>query len=251
LSRGLAFDLNYTWSHSIDNVSSPADNSGQFGGDIQNAFQPNQSIASSDFDIRHQFNADILYKLPFGHGERFLGSAHGWLNQLVGGWQISSLIRLQSGLPTIIQGDEVFPTNYWQSAIAIPNGASPSTGVYFDANGNPSLFKSTAAIGAYQDAWPGQSGMRAIVRLPGQKNVDISVAKDFHMPWEGHILQFRAEAYNAFNFVNFTYGALNTSSTSQYTTGISNLSLTSPNTFGEFTSTMEPRVLQLSLHYSF
>jgi hypothetical protein len=252
LSHGMAFDLNYTWSHSIDNSSSPADNSGQFGGDIQNAFMPNQGRASSDFDIRHQFNADILYHLPFGQGQRFLGSAHGWLNQVIGGWEISSLIRLQTGLPTIIQGDEVFPTNYWENAIAVPNGPAPTTGVFFDESGNPNLFKNTSAIGSYQDEWPGQSGTRAIVRLPGMKNVDLSVSKTFHLPWEGHTLQFRAEAYNAFNFVNFTYGALNTSTTNQYsTTGNDNLSLTSPTTFGEFTSTTEPRVLQLSLHYSF
>jgi Carboxypeptidase regulatory-like domain/TonB dependent receptor len=252
LSHGLAFDLNYTWSHSFDNVSSPSDNSGQFGGDIQNAFMPNQSRASSDFDIRHQFNADILYRLPFGNGQRFLGSAHGWINQVVGGWQLSSLIRLQSGLPTIIQGDEVFPTNYWESSIAVANGAAPKTGVYSDENGSPNLFSSVSALNSYQDEWPGQSGTRAIVRLPGLKNVDLSVSKDFHLPWEGHVLQFRAEAYNAFNFVNFNYGASNTSSTNQYsTTTINNLSLTSPSTFGEFTSTTEPRVLQLSLHYNF
>ncbi len=251
MSHGLAFDLNYTWSHSLDNASSPADNSGQYGGDVQNAFYPNQGYGSSDFDIRHQFNADVLYALPVGQGQKFFGSARGWVNRLIGGWQISSLIRAQTGLPTTIGGLFVFPTNYWQNALAVPNGPAAKTGVYTDENGNPNLFQSLNAINSYQDEWPGQSGSRAIVRVPGFRNVDISISKDFHLPWEGQVLQFRAEAYNAFNFVNFTYGALNTSSTSQYATGVNNLSLTNPNTFGEFTSTMDPRVLQLSLHYSF
>jgi hypothetical protein len=252
LSHGFSFDLNYTWSHSIDNVSSPTDNSGQFGGNIQNAFVPGQSRASSDFDIRHQFNANVLYALPFGHGQKFLDSSRGWLNQIVGGWQVASLIRVQSGLPTYIDGDEVFPTNYWFHAIAIPNGVVPKGGVYIDEKGNPSLFPSTSAINAYQDAYPGQSGMRDIVRLPWQKNVDIAIIKDFRMPWEGHALQFRAEAFNAFNFVNFTYGnAYTSSSTGQYTTGIGNLALTSPTTFGEFTGTTDPRVFQMSLRYNF
>lgn len=251
LSHGLAFDVNYTWSHAIDNVSSPTDNSGQFGGDIQNAFEPGQSRASSDFDIRHQLNANVMYQLPVGHGQRFLSSPPTWLNEIVGGWQISSLIRLQTGLPTVIYGDEVFPTNYWFNAIAIPNGPSPKTGVFIDQNGVPNLFQSTAAISAYQDAYPGGSGMRDIVRLPGMKNVDLAVVKNFQMPWEGHALQLRVEAFNAFNFVNFTYGATNTASNGQYSVGINNLSLTSPSTFGEFTSTMDPRVMQMSLRYSF
>ncbi len=251
LSNGFSFDLNYTWSHSIDNVSSPTDNSGQFGGDIQNAFMPGQSRASSDFDIRHQFNANVLYALPLGKGQRFLDTGHTWLNEIVGGWQIASLVRAQTGLPTYISGNQVFPTNYWNSSIAFPNGPSPKTGVFTDNNGNPSLFQSLSAINSYQDAYPGQSGMRDIVRLPGQKNVDIAIMKNFQLPWEGHSLQFRAEAFNVFNFVNFTYGALNTSSSNQYSTGITNLALTSPTTFGEFTATTDPRVLQLSLRYNF
>jgi hypothetical protein len=251
LQNGFSFDLNYTWSHAIDNVSSPTDNSGQFGGDIQNAFQPGQSRASSDFDIRHQFNANVLYALPIGRGQRFLNTNRTWLNEIVGGWQIASLIRVQTGLPMFINGDQVYPTNYWQNAVAIPNGPSPKTGVFTDDNGNPSLFQNVNSINAYQNAYPGGSGMRDIVRLPGQKNVDIAIMKNFQMPWEGHSLQFRAEAFNAFNFVNFNYGQANTSSSGLYSTGASNLDLTSTNTFGEFTATTDPRVFQLSLRYSF
>ena len=262
LSRGLSFDLNYTWSHSIDNVSSPADNAGQFGGDVQNAFFPGQSRASSDFDIRHNFTANILYELPFGKGKTFLSSAPGWLNQVVGGWQVSSLIRFSSGLPLTVAGDEVFPTNYWQPALAVPIGSIPSTGsVHTNENGNPSLFSSTDAVNLFQDEFPGQSGARNILRMPGLKNVDIAVMKDFRLPWEGHLLQFRAEAFNAFNFVNFNFNntngnfAGNTTSTntyaSAYTNSINNLGLLYPQTFGEFTATSDPRVFQLSLRYSF
>ena len=250
LSHGVSFHANYTYSHSIDNVSSPTDNSGQFGGDIQNAFMPRASRGPSDFDIRHQFNADVLYQLPVGHGQRFLGTAPGWLNEIVGGWQVGSLIRVYSGLPTVIGGNFVFPTNYWENSVAIPNGKIPSTGVHNDENGLPNLFGSLTAINSFQDSYPGGSGMRGIVRLPGQKNVDISLIKNFALPWEGHALQFRAEAFNAFNNVNFLEGST-TTSTGQYTTGFNNLALTSPSTFGEFTATTDPRVLQLSLRYSF
>jgi hypothetical protein len=160
-------------------------------------------------------------------------------------------------LPAQIDGTGIFPTNYWLSATAIPTGSTiPSTGVYTNENGNPSLFKSLDAINAFTDEYPGQTGTRAIVRLPGVKNVDISVIKDFRLPWEGHALQFRAEAYNAFNFVNFNYSNVtgagnNTGDSGGYDKSLNNLALTGPSTFGEFTGTTPPRTLQLSLRYSF
>ena len=55
---------------------------------------------------------------------------------------------------------------------------------------------------------PETSGTRALVRLAGMKNFDIGVAKSFPLPWEGHRIQFRAEAYNAFNNVNFIQPSL-------------------------------------------
>ncbi len=112
-------------------------------------------------------------------------------------------------------------------------------------------------MNSYQDEFPGQSGMRDIVRLPGIKNVDIAIVKDFALPWEGHRLQFRAEAFNVFNFLNFNYSTVtgignNTDTTTgQYSTYLGNLSLQSPSTFGEFTGTTEPHSLQLSLRYTF
>ena len=78
--------------------------------------------------------------------------------------------------------------------------------------------------------------MRGIVRLPWQRNVDASVMKTFALPWERHTLQFRAEAFNVLNFVNFTSVSL---------------SLSSPGTFGEFSAAQDARVMQMALRYSF
>jgi hypothetical protein len=72
--------------------------------------------------------------------------------------------------------------------------------------------------------------------MPWQKNVDLAATKNFPLPWEHHFLQLRAEAFNAFNFVNFT--------------NIS-LALSSPSTFGNFTAAADARVLQLALRYTF
>jgi hypothetical protein len=64
----------------------------------------------------------------------------------------------------------------------------------------------------------------------------MAVSKSFVMPWEGHRLQFRAEAFNAFNHANFTNPSL---------------SLQSPLTFGEFQGTLPPRSMQFALRYEF
>ncbi len=82
----------------------------------------------------------------------------------------------------------------------------------------------------------GNPGLRALVRMPWQRNVDMAANKIFPLPWEGHALQFRAGAFNAFNFVNFTNVSL---------------TLSSPSTFGNFTAAADARVLQLALRYSF
>ena len=236
LSKGLAFDFNYTWSHSIDNGSTAASGAGRSGGVLQNAFVLDASRGSSDFDFRHLINANASYELPFGKGKPFLNTNHRWLNEIVAGWQVSGLVRVQSGAPRTISGTGVYPTNYFTGALAIPNGPAPATGLFIDGQNNPSIFQTPAATASYQNAYPGSAGFRGIVRLPWQRNVDLAVVKNFPMPWEGHSLQFRAEAFNAFNNVNFT---------------TISLSLANPTTFGEFSAAQDPRVLQLALRYSF
>jgi hypothetical protein len=238
LRSGAGFDFNYTWSHSIDNASASA--SGSFSDRstmIANAYRPGLGRNSSDFDLRHQFNANFLYSLPFGKGKMLLGGAPKWVDTVVNGWQVSGIITARSGLPTTISGTGAFSTNYNQGNQAIPAGPTPSTGaVMFDQLGNPSLFPKTTVTSAYKDNLPGGVGMRGIVRLPWQRNVDAAVTRTFRTPWERHTLQLRAEAFNLLNFVNFSTVSL---------------SLSNPGTFGEFSAAQDARVLQLALRYSF
>ena len=237
LSNGLAFDFNYTMAHAIDNGSGTASGAGQFGGILQNVFNPSLNKGDSSFDFRHQINANFLYALPLGKGGKFLVTNSKVLNYAIGGWQVSGLVRLQSGANTNVGGSGVFNTNYWNGSGSYPiNGVKPTYGLGFDQKGNPSIFSSTTVSSQFRDAYPGDPGARNTFRLPWQKNVDLSITKDFKLPFEHHALQFRADAFNALNQVNFT--------------GIS-LSTSSPSSFGEFSSAQEARVLQLALRYSF
>ncbi len=234
-SAGLSFDFNYTWSHSLDLGSAAESGAGQQGAAIQNIFNTREFRGSSDFDIRHNISANVLYELPFGKNKPFFHSAPSWANQIIGGWQVSSVVRYRSGLPTAVAGDLAYNANYWLSSLAILTQPIQS-GVQIDQNGNPSIFGNTSASNSFADELPGHSGTRAALRLASMFNTDLTIAKSFRLPWEGQRVQFRAEAFNAFNNVNFTNPSL---------------SLQAPLTFGEFQGVMDPRTMQFALRYEF
>jgi hypothetical protein len=144
-------------------------------------------------------------------------------------------MRYHSGLPSIVQGNLTWNTNYDLNSLAIPIAPfKQKQGI--DAQGNPSLFASTGAANLFADQYPGHTGTRALVRLAGAVNFDIAVAKSFKLPWEGHRLQLRGEAFNAFNNVNFIQPSL---------------ALFNPTTFGEYKNTTPPRVMQFAMRYEF
>jgi len=237
LANGVAFDFNYTLSHSIDNSSGAESGAGTSGAVLQDAFNPNAFRGPSDFDARHNITMDVLLQLPFGKGKMFLGNSSKWLDEVIGGWQVSTLGRYRSGLPTTISNAGIFPTNYENSAIAVvAPGAPNKTSIGLDQNGFPSIFANSSAVNNYIGQYPGATGTRGIVRLAGLTNFDMAIAKSFAMPCEGHFLQFRGEAFNAFNNVNFQNPSLR---------------LDTPAKFGEFQAALPARVIQLSLRYQF
>ena len=233
--NGLSFDFNYTWSHSIDNGSSAESGAGKQGAAIQNIFNVKEFRGSSDFDIRHNISANYLFEVPIGKNKALFRNASSWLDGIIGGWQISSVMRYRTGLPTTVAGNLAYNANYWLSSLAIKTQPI-KTGVSFDQNGNPSIFGNTAAADAFADELPGHSGTKAAVRLAPYFNTDLTLQKTFRLPKEGHRIRFRAEAFNAFNTVNFTNPSL---------------ALTAPLTFGEFQQTTPPREMQFALRYEF
>jgi hypothetical protein len=232
--NGLAFDFNYTLSHSIDNGSAAESGAGKQGAAIQNIFDVNEFRGASDFDVRHNISANYMFELPVGKDKALLRDAPAWLNHIVGNWQLSSVMRYRTGLPSTVAGNLAYNANYWLSSLAIVT--SPvHAGVTRDETGTPSLFASTSAAENFADELPGHSGTRAAVRLASYFNTDFTLQKTFVLK-EGHIVRFRAEAFNAFNTVNFTNPSL---------------ALTAPLTFGQFQQTTPPREVQFALRYEF
>jgi len=234
-SKGVSYDFNYTLGHAIDNGGAAEAGGGAAGGIMLNPYNYAAFRGSSDFDIRHNINANVLFELPFGKGKSYLGNASGIVQQVVGGWQLSSIMRYRSGLPTAVAYTGLWPTNFSFNTVAYPVQKFDSS-ITYNQFGNPSVFASTTQASNWRPMYPGEVGLRSALRLDDLMNFDISASKTFFLPWEGHRLQLRGEAFNAFNNVSF----LNPS-----------LDANSPSNFGQFTAASAPRVMQFALRYEF
>ena len=172
MTRGWGYDFNYTWSHSIDNSSGSEASIGS----IQNSFSPNQNKGPSDFDIRHNVTANFVVEVPLGQGRKVLSHPPKLVDAIIGGWQISSLISIRSGLPVNVSNGGIYSVNYLNSAIGIlrPGATMPASGT-FDQNGIPSLFANTNAVNSFVGEYPGTNGIRGILRGPAFYNTDLSV----------------------------------------------------------------------------
>ncbi|HTS38398.1 MAG TPA: carboxypeptidase-like regulatory domain-containing protein [Candidatus Solibacter sp.] len=250
LHAGVQFDVNYTFSKSID-VGSNAErinlfdinggNVGGFASQVINSWSPNQLRAISDFDMKHQLNANWVIDLPFGRGKKFGAGMGRAADAVLGGWSLTGLFHWSSGLPFSIFNGNGWPTNYDLTGQAIEIGNPGKVGVYRDSSGNPSMFPDrNAALAAFRDPFPGEGGQRNELRGPGYFGIDAGLDKDWKIR-ENQTLSFAWEAFNITNSVRFDAAA----SSNQF-------DLTSSTNFGVYSSTLtQPRVMQFMLRYTF
>jgi hypothetical protein len=201
LGRSLTFDFNYTLSHSLDDASG-LQTGGGFGAlFIQNPILQHDWYGNSDFDIRHLINANSIWELPFGHGRKYLSGTNSVTDAVVGGWRLSGIFRWNSGLPISTPFDDARWATNWNvqsNTVRINSiGSCPDRG----GVNAPKLFgcDPTGIYRNLRNARPGESGERNTLRLPGYFSLDMGLAKKFKMPWEGHSLELRLEAFNVTN----------------------------------------------------
>jgi hypothetical protein len=249
---GVQFDFNYTYSKSIDITSTAArlgfsgiDNIGAPGSRLVNAFSPGQFRGVSDFDTTHQINANWLADLPFGKGKQFGRNASPALNALIGGWQVTGVLRWTSGFPFSVDNGQFWATNWDEQGSGQLIG-HPKTGVFKDpVTGTVSVFANpSAAINDFVHPYPGQSGSRNVLRGDGYASWDMGLNKAFKLPWESQSLQFRWEIFNVANLTRFNVLA-------GLGDGAPSLQQV-PSTFGAYAGLLtNPRVMQFALRYQF
>src|SRR5258708_3555361 len=103
MTRGVSFQLNYAWSKSLDTGTGNGHGSGI---DIyQDAYHPAANYGLSDFNAANTLIGQVVYELPFGRGRQF--ALHGPLNQIAGGWRLSTIFQWHGGVPftPVIQGN--------------------------------------------------------------------------------------------------------------------------------------------------
>jgi hypothetical protein len=221
-SNGLSVIGNYTWSklmgiRSFDNYTvMMIDN-------IRHNYGPQGNA--------HTSVISYIYELPVGPGKLLLGGRHGVLSRLVGGWQLNGITTIRSG-------------TYLSVGSSVNNGVGSRAGNKADSTGEAAnlpgdertmtrWFNTNAFVDPPYTRY-GTSG-EGVVMGPGAINFDLSLFKNTRIT-ENKSLQFRVEAFNAFNHVNL---------------GNLGLNVSDRRTFGRITSAAAARIVQFGLKFLF
>ncbi len=239
-AKGFEFLASYTFSKTL------TDNLGYYGGGVnatgarnvagQSAYSYNQyaqrlyNYGPAFFDARHNFSFSGVYELPVGKGRTYGSAWQPWVNAVLGGWNISSILQLRTGFPMTVttSNDNSFQNprgGQKPDLIGDPKPADQSIERWVDR----SVFRQPA------DGTFGNSPVGAL-RAPGFANWDFGVGKKFYVK-ENNYFDFRAEFFNFTNHPSF---------------GPPPTNFNDPNTFGIITYTVSaPRILEFVLKYNF
>jgi hypothetical protein len=252
-------DANYTWARALTNA--PAD----YSGFIQNIYDIKGDYGRASLDRNQVLNIDGVFEEPFFRDQK------GLKGRALGGWELSAIYSVNSGLPSTVaaSGGLSIVYNLPSGATGIFNNAanggtmtdnaglnilgSTSTGLRPNQLGSPNQpyntgkihnknYASASAPWFYSGAFvapapnspaPG-SAKRGTIQGPGFNNLDLGIYRNFRI-WERLNFQFRGEAFNALNHTNVN--SIGTSSTS--------------GTFGEVTGYRDARIMQFAGKFTF
>jgi outer membrane receptor protein involved in Fe transport len=238
--HGLSFLASYTFSKSIDDVSSfniTGSASQPVAGEndlAQDPFNLGAERGRSMFDARHRFVLSYQWSVPFWR------EAHTWYEHALGNWQFNGIVTLMSGTPfTVFDPNDV---SLQGSAPEISGFSSNRPNLIGNPNSGPHTVQEWFNTAAFQRLTPdlnspveqfGNEG-RNVVQGPGFANWDFSVFKNIPVT-ERKEFQFRAELFNFLNHTNLR---------------LPDSDISSP-TFGQIHTDLGPRVIQLALKFLF
>lgn len=221
---GSQINLAYTWSKNL------TDNQNDRSNAPQNSYDIHADYGRATLDRRHVFTGNYIYDIPlFAKRRDFVGHA-------LGGWEISGIVTLQTGLPFSPS------TSGWDPAglgiiappltvarpnfLCDPNANAPHTFLQWY---NTACFQSNPTVASGVATVPG-NGSRGAINGPPTKRVDFSLFKNFQLGEGSKSLQLRAEMFNVFNHTNFR--------------GIASTNVTST-VVGQISTVRDPRTIQL------
>ena len=230
----------FTWSKAISNAPQYRNAGGITGSENsppQNSFNLSADRSLAYFNAKLRSVTSVVYDLPFGTGRRF--AATGVPSMILGGWQISSILQMQSGYPFTInyKGDPINIGGGSGGILVRPNQAVGPDGKPIDPN-LPSDQRTTAkwfntAAFVQPIASFGNVGRNSMIG-PKMINLDASIVRTFR-PVERMAVQFRAEFFNAANHPNFNLIGR----------------IVNDPTFGIVQNQLPPRQIQFALKVSF
>ncbi|HSB18307.1 MAG TPA: hypothetical protein VLE22_27900, partial [Bryobacteraceae bacterium] len=219
--KNLTFGAGWTWARDLTDTQDSGGGGSSYSGQvIQNQFDRRAERANNGLVLRHRAFGYAIYLLPFGRGQRFLATAHPVVDAVLGGWQTSWSVNLQSGqyfTPSFSGFDPSNTRTFGGRPDRIGNGNLPTGDRtierWFDASAfkvpgcpddNP-VCQEPANVGRF-----GNSGLN-VLEGPGVANLDFALAKSFHFT-EKSRLQLMVNMVNALNHPNFAVPRANISS---------------------------------------
>jgi outer membrane receptor protein involved in Fe transport len=251
---GLTLLNSFSWEHSLDNASASLEGNTPSPQDGNNI---NADYAQSDYNLPIANITSLVYQLPFGHGQRYLGNLNGAEDAVLGGWQISVINTMQAGTPFNLTYSPNAATQVSQQIVATYRGANeyrpnrvagqPLTQGRKVRIANSGYVQYVNLNAVSQPATKDASGnllspfgneSRNPGRTPAFYESDLSLNKTFSVPVESMKIEFRSEFYNLFNHTNLY---LPSSGLGGGTLG------SNPTSGGVISSTFEPRIIQFGL----
>ena len=215
---GLNLLSSYTWSRCIDSGSFFGSNASG-GTTPQNPSDLDAERGLCQFNTNHRFVTNLVYRLPFGPSRRMLTS--GILSKVLGGWDVSGILTLQTGHPftvtrgipqsgTVPVGGSDRPDMVGDPFVAGPVAGNPGcvapSEIHTTLNWfNPCAFK----------AAPGRFGTAPRGNLIGPRfdNLDVSVLREIPITGEARRLRLELQLFNALNRAHYNLPVANFDST--------------------------------------
>ncbi|HEX3438598.1 MAG TPA: TonB-dependent receptor [Pseudacidobacterium sp.] len=251
---GLTLLNSFTWQHSLDNASASLEGNTP---SPQNGNNINADYSQSDYNLPIANITSLVYDLPVGRGRTYLSSANGFVDAVLGGWQVSGINTMQAGTPFNITYTPSAANQVSQQITASYRGAN-----LYRPNrvpGQPLIKRSRLAGTGYvqyinyaaltlpptrDTAGNLLSPFGNLSRNPGRTpafyQTDLALNKKFSLPVESMKLEFRSEFYNIFNHANLYLPS-----------GVGGTLGGNPTTGGQITSTFQPRIIQFGLKLTY